>query len=146
MVGLFPLYPEEMLDYSLERNMCIPGILDDMRMEEDYLHQRKQRDSSVEIAGKDRSAAEDAEGWNGMLGQTGPQSMTNCTGALGGKDQELLMTSLAAKDNSTESLGEHPAMDSTTAWRGGCMKLSVGSTVDLGSYTRHHTPLAATVR
>jgi hypothetical protein len=93
------LYLEEMLDYSLERSMCIPEIMDDMMVEEDCLSRRKQRESSAAIAGKGRSAAEDAEGWDGMLGHLHePQSMTNCTGALGEKDQELLMTSLAAKN------------------------------------------------
>jgi len=103
VVELSPLYPEEMSDYSLEKNMCTPGIMDDMRMEEDCLYQRKQRDSSAEIAGKDRSVAEDAEGWNGTLGQPEPQLMTNCTGALVGTDQELLMTSLAVKNNVRKS-------------------------------------------
>lgn len=99
MVELSPLYLEEMLDYSLERSMCIPGIMDDMMVEEDCLFRRKQRKPSAEIAGKDRSAAEDAEGWDGMLGHLPePQSTTNCTGALWEQDQELLMTRLAAKN------------------------------------------------
>jgi hypothetical protein len=90
------LCPEETLDYSLERSMCIPGTMDDMRVEEDCLHQGKQRESSATIGGLDRGAAEVAASSNGMLGNLPePQSMTNdCTGVLG-MDQELV-TSLAA--------------------------------------------------
>jgi hypothetical protein len=98
------LYLEEMLDYSLERSMCIPGIMDDMMVEEGCPFRRKQQKPSVVIAGKDRSAAEDAEGWDGMLGHLPePQSAANCTGALWEKDQESLMTRVAAKNTVKKS-------------------------------------------
>ena len=49
-------------------------------------------------------------------------------------------------EDSAGSLWVHPAMNSTgMTWRGGRMKLTMGNTVDLGSYTRkHHIQSAAT--